>query len=215
MRKLALVLATMTTLASCSKAPHSSSDLADSRPYPGAFDSASALFFAGSLPDWKEISVTRFIVGTAVFNTSKDVATDIAGFFYLAPNTTNLYLDNVFYTGVVVNWTLQDYINKVTPVIKAGNLLPMALSEDGTAYSGGYLNLVQAYYRTAVDSQNNRWFVQSRTCIAAAGCNLPDGQGNTRHFAKDELFGFTIFPLGPKPASEDPSNDLPPGSILN
>jgi hypothetical protein len=189
-----LVFTLFAASTSCSR-PEQISKLADSRPYPGAFDTIATLFYAGTLPDWNEIAFTHYIVGTTVYGTSKDTATDLSAFFYLDPISSQLYIDSVFYTGVVVNWNLQDYIKKVTPVIRAGNLLPLVASSDGTAYSAGYLNLVQAYYRTAVDSEKNRWLIQSRTCIAASGCNLPDGQGNTRHFEYNELFAFSLFSL--------------------
>lgn len=202
MKRLTLLLTGFIAASSCSKS-HQTGEFADSNPFPGAFGTAAALFYAGTLPDWNEIAVTHVIVGTTVFSTSKDTATDIATFFYVEPTTKKVYVDNVFYTGVVVNWKLQDYINKVTPVVHAGNLIPLAPSGDNTALSGGYVNLVQAYFRTVVDSENNRWLIQSRTCIAAAGCNLPDGQGNTRHFQKDELFAFTLLMLAPKDADTD------------
>lgn len=198
MKKFSVIITSLLCTIACSKAPDKS-QLADSRPYPGAFDAGAALFNAGNIPEWRELAVTHFSVGTTAFSSSKDTATDVSGFFYLDPSSNNVFFDLVFYTGIVVNWQLQDYINKVTPVIRAGNLLPLQPSSDGRAYAGGYRNMVQAFFRTAVDSQNNRWLVQSRMCIAASGCNLPDGQGRTQRFAQNEVFAYSMFQLNPAP----------------
>ena len=189
---LGLIAASSATLSSCSSEPMTST-IKDA-PLP-AFEVAANLYSSGSLPNWADLNSTHVIIGSTTFASSPSTVLDLAGFFYVQPNTSTVYYNGIFYSGAVPTWSLADYINSVAPLINAGRLSPLHLSADGTSYDAGAPGLVVGSFRTAVDGQNFRYLIQSRLCIAAAGCDLPDGQGNRPHFNQGFVFGYAVYTL--------------------